>query len=400
LSRAPGEIVVRTARTEAEVAALRPVWEKLGPSDLNADPDYFSEVVAGRPGARPHLVLVEQEGEPRALAVARIEQTELPIRFGYRVVVSPSLRMLNVVYQGVLGDPDEVALEALLRGLMDSLEAGEADALRLRSIAVRSPLHTLAIRLPPRHRRQHVSARSVHWRVELPDSYDDYMRGLRSSVRKNYSYNRRRLEREFGDRLSVRRFRSTSDLDEFFAHAGEVAAKAYQRHLGAGIADTPAQRALLRTTTERGWFRAVVVYDAEQPVAFWHGYAYRGAFVTDTPGYDPAYRRYGIGAYALLRLIEDLCADADVRTLDFGFGDADYKERLADRSWEEEDVLVFAPTARGVGINAARTALGRLDELAKRVLARTGVLQRVKRRWRDRRRSGAASQDAGAPNDS
>ena len=30
------------------------------------------------------------------------------------------------------------------------------------------------------------------------------------------------------------------------------------------------------------------------------------------------------------------------RLLDFGFGDAEYKRRFGDRSWYEEDVLIYA----------------------------------------------------------
>jgi CelD/BcsL family acetyltransferase involved in cellulose biosynthesis len=391
MSSLSGGFVLRTARTAAEVQSLRPTWEGLGASDINADHDYFLEVLGARSGVRPHVVLLEHDGGARALAVARLEQSELSMRFGYRVLFNPSVRMLSVVYKGFLGNREESSLESLLHGLRSVLANGEADVLRLRNVACDSPLHRLALRTPSPLCRQHVSTRTLHWRVPLPDSYDDYMRGLRTSVRKNYAYTRRRLERDFRDRLSVRRFAAPGDLDEFLAQACQIAAKAYQRHLGAGIVDTPGQRALLRATMERGWFRGIVVYDGTQPIAFWHGTAYRRVFVTDTPGYDPAYRRYGIGAYALLRLIEDLCADPEVDILDFGFGDADYKERLASDCWEEEDVLIFAPTVRGVGLNAVRTILGRTNELGKRALARTGALQRVKRRWRDRRRSSTSA---------
>ena len=50
----------------------------------------------------------------------------------------------------------------------------------------------------------------------------------------------------------------------------------------------------------------------------------------------------------LAKLIEDLCAD-ESHTLDYGFGDADYKRRFGDASWLEEDVLVYAPRRRGYG---------------------------------------------------
>jgi CelD/BcsL family acetyltransferase involved in cellulose biosynthesis len=85
-----------------------------------------------------------------------------------------------------------------------------------------------------------------------------------------------------------------------------------------------------------------------------------------------------------MRLVEDLCADETVDTVDYGFGDAEYKRRFGSRSWQEEDVLVYAPTARAVRINLVRTALLAAVGVARRVLQRGDALGRVKRGWRKR----------------
>ena len=83
-----------------------------------------------------------------------------------------------------------------------------------------------------------------------------------------------------------------------------------------------------------------------------------------------------------MRLVEDLCADEEVHTLDFGFGDADYKRHFGDGSVEEEDVLVFAGKARGIAINTLQTALGGLTAVGRAVAARTGSLDSLRRRRR------------------
>ena len=101
----------------------------------------------------------------------------------------------------------------------------------------------------------------------------------------------------------------------------------------------------------------------------------------------PAYRDLSIGMYVLVKLIEEACADPAITMLDHGFGDADYKKRLADRSFLEEYVLIFAPTFKGVRTNLARTAVTGAGALARRVLRDRGAVARVKRRWRDRLRS-------------
>ena len=74
-----------------------------------------------------------------------------------------------------------------------------------------------------------------------------------------------------------------------------------------------------------------------------------------------------------MRMIEELCAEDGIDVLDYGFGESEYKRRFGSESWEEEDVLVFAPTFRGVRINATGTAVSARRRLRKAVAAKTGI---------------------------
>jgi len=74
---------------------------------------------------------------------------------------------------------------------------------------------------------------------------------------------------------------------------------------------------------------------------------------------------------------------------DFGFGDADYKRHFSDESWDESDLVLFAPTARAVAVNAGRTAVMGAAVQARRVLERFGLADRLKTMWRRRLRAGA-----------
>ena len=134
----------------------------------------------------------------------------------------------------------------------------------------------------------------------------------------------------------------------------------------------------------RGWFRVYVLYVGGAPVAFWQGSVYARTFFTGTPGYDPAFADYGIGRYLLVRVIEQLCEDDEVDLIDYGFGDADYKRRFGNESWEEADVVLFARRFRPLRINVTRTVLASALRVAKSVLTRVGVAKRLKRRWRSR----------------
>ena len=71
-----------------------------------------------------------------------------------------------------------------------------------------------------------------------------------------------------------------------------------------------------------------------------------------TGGYDEAYAEHRVGIYLLMRVIEDACADPALRVLDFGPGDAAYKQQFSNESVQERNLVVFAPTFRARRINA------------------------------------------------
>ena len=67
--------------------------------------------------------------------------------------------------------------------------------------------------------------------------------------------------------------------------------------------------------------------------------------------------------------------------MDFGFGDADYKRRLANRHWDEVDLMVYGAGPRAVAANVGRSAILGADRLARRAAGQDRIA-RVKRRWR------------------
>jgi CelD/BcsL family acetyltransferase involved in cellulose biosynthesis len=135
---------------------------------------------------------------------------------------------------------------------------------------------------------------------------------------------------------------------------------------------------------DRGWFRGAILYLRGRPAAFWHGNAYRGTFATSATGFDPAEAEGRPGTYLLMRLVEGLCADPNVDTLDFGFGDADYKRHFGDSSTLEEDVVVFEPRARPLAVNAGQTAVLATATAGRWALARSGRLRSARKAWRER----------------
>jgi hypothetical protein len=90
--------------------------------------------------------------------------------------------------------------------------------------------------------------------------------------------------------------------------------------------------------------------------------------------------------YLVVKTVEAFIAGQDgcnPAQIDWGLGDAQYKQVLGDCEWQEACLNLFAPTFTGLRLNAVRTPLAFTDQLLKRMLQRTKVLQKVKKLWRD-----------------
>jgi Acetyltransferase (GNAT) domain len=386
-----GDRQLHVLRSVPELGSVREPWLRLQDDQILADPDFFEASQQDPAVIRPHVVVLERDGEPEAMFVARIEQLRLVSRLGYRKLYAPEVRSITVVYGGILGDVDEDVFRLLLASVRDSLANGEADIASFRYLPIDSPFYRIAANEAPFLSRQHKADVETTWELELPGSIDDVLQLCSSKTRKNLRWYARKLERTYEGQLEIRRYTRPGQIDDFFRDIEVVAPKTYQGGLGVALRDTPLHRARTSLCLERGWLRGYVLVLDGLPCAFHYGEVYQGRFRLGRPGYDPAFAEFGVGTYLLLKVLEDLCRDEAARVVDYGMGHADFKERFSTRSWEEGSVIIYAPTFRGARINLTRTGLETSIGVAKRVAGRANLTRSLKRRFRERAPGSSAS---------
>jgi hypothetical protein len=378
-----GACRIRVARTVAEVEELRDAWTALLGDSIHTDPDYFLWSLDEPHVVRPHVLVVERHGVVEGIVAARVAEAQLPCRLGRRTLYAPRVRAVCVMREGWLGRADAYTAEVILDELTAALDRGEADALLFRQLDRDSVLHRAALaRASFATRRQHFAGTNVHWLADLKPTLDEYLATVSPSTRKSVRRTSSRVETTYGHRLSIRVCTREEELDGFLAAVETVAARTYQRRLGVGYVGDERQQARLRLLASHGWFRGYLLSLDGQPVAFELGELYRGRFHSLAGAYDPAYARDRVGAYLLLRVFEDLGAEVGASTFDFGFGDAEYKAKLAQRRVEEGDVVVYARRLRPFRIALARTAVLELSSALTRGLRRLALLERIQQRRR------------------
>jgi hypothetical protein len=374
---------VRILRSAAEIEEVRETW-KSWQYHPNSDIDFFLAVNRLRPQIlRPHVVMLYRDGRPDAMLIGRIVNEQIDLKVGYKTILAPRTRTLRILHNGFLGNLSPANSEVLVSEILNTLRGGESDLAVLSHVRVDSPIYQAATKVPGFLSRDFFPQLQLHRSTTIPATVEDFHRRLSHKVRKNSKW--KRLHRDFPGGIRIDCIRGSGGLERMIRDVEEIASKTYQRGLGVGFKDHAETRELLRLDAENGRLRAFILYLADRPCAFWLGTVYQGTFHGDYVGYDPEYGRYALGMFLMMRVIEGFCEGShDVAQIDFGLGDAEYKEILGNCTSQEGSLCIFAPNLRGMGLNVRRTPVLLVDRLATAVLTRTRLIAKIKRAWRNR----------------
>jgi hypothetical protein len=384
MNKVKNENRIRILKTGAEIETIRGFWQSC-PSHRDADIDFFRFYIDASPEVlRPHVIVYHEGDAPKAMLAGRIEEACLAIKLGYFNIAAPRLKLLTIVHGGWLGDISEETARVLIDSIVRSLASGEAGAALLHFPDLASPLARCAKLVPRRWCVDYLIAPQYHRVRDLPSSPGDVLASLSQNERYQQRKRARKLEQEFKV-VRIELFSQPKEVERLMRDAEAVAQRSYQRGLGVGFLETPLVRSRLEFEASKGWLRAYVLYLDEIPTAFWIGSLRQGAFVSDYLAYDQAYAKHTPGMFLIIKVMEKLHADRErspALRIDFGIGDAIYKERLATADWQDSPIYIFASRPGAMTVNALRTGVGLLNQGAKSLLRMTPLFAKIKRRWR------------------
>jgi Acetyltransferase (GNAT) domain len=376
---------VKVFRSFVEIETVSKAWRDWQ-SHPNSDIDFCRTIHAIRPEIlHPQVYAIYRDGIIDALLIGRIEEVHVGRDFGYVKVLNPKARRLTLIHAGFLGNKSTDNAELFVKEILASLRRGEADLAVVSHINTNSPLFKAAAQTPGFMTRDHRVSTQLHRSMEVPGSVEELYQRFSGKVRKNLKWQNKKFVTDFENQVHIEMFRDHAELDQMFRDIEQVAQKTYQRGLGVGFMDTPEMRSRMKLSADKGWLRAFVVYVRERPCAFWVGTLYNEVFHSDFMGFDREYAKYSPGMFLVLKTIEGFCEvqpQSIVKEINFGLGDAQYKEILATREWREAFVSIFAPTVAGIRLNLMLTPFALLADWMKSLLAGSGFLQKVKSNWR------------------
>jgi CelD/BcsL family acetyltransferase involved in cellulose biosynthesis len=324
------------------------------------------------------LTLVRRQGDrARTMVIGRLDRRRVRCLVGYAKIPTPRLRCLNIPYGGLLVADDPAEREAAAAHVRRLLSERIVDHVMVSKLTLDDPMYPLLAGQPGAVERE----LRPHWRADLiPGDYEATAERFERKDR----YNRRKLrqlEKGLGE-IELEVVDRADQLDGFFAAAAPIVQKSYQAQLGAGFEDTPLWRAILTASAEAGELRCYLLRCGREVVAFQVGTASGGTYILDAAAFDPDHRKLSPGACLLVLVIRDLC-EAGFERLDYGFGDAAYKQQYGTTRWEERNLHLYGPGAMARLAGLIDRASVAAAVRGKRALGDEKT-QRLRRSWRER----------------
>lgn len=367
-----------------EIENIRKFWE-MQQWHPYTDIDYYLRFASAHKGfIRPHVMLLSREGQPKLLVIGWIQDQGLNLKIGYKTIFRSRARCLHIEYAGVLGDTSCLNCTVIIEEIQYCLKRGEADFAYFKFIRQDSILYKLAVKMSSFWRRDHFPFLNPHWTLSLPDSFDEFFRTCSKNVKSSIRLSKNRIEKNFSGNFKIHCFEHKSDVEKAMRDIEAIAVKTYQRALGAGFFSTPEIQQEFYFAAERKRLRLYVLYLNNEPCAYGTGYSYGDKYHLEATGFDPAYKFYSPGTFLLMHIIEDLCLDENIATMDFGFGDADYKRNYCDQNWNDVGLFIFASTFRGIKLNILRCLFAAVNHYLRSILNCFKILSWVKKKWRQR----------------
>jgi len=379
-----------TATQWEDVQRWRPLWEKWQ-NHPNTDFEHYQLVLSTRAAnATPYVVLAQADGAPVGLLVGRTEPQEMAVKIGYANIKLGRARVLRIMTGGVLGTWWDELAAAAVEHLIASFQQRAFDAIIFSNVRTSTAFYRALQAQAGRSGPSVFLAPEPHWIMQIPPKNEELWLRLSSRHRSQLRKARRKLDEdeEIAGDVDFRHFHDGQNIEQFCQDAEVVASKTYQHGLGIGFKNDGFYNKRCQLFASKGRFRGYVLYLNGVPRAFWMGCVYDNIFHSQDVGYDPQMKEFQLGSLLLVHVIEELIKEKNCMGLDFGLGDAEYKQRFSDQSWYDCDVTFYAPALK----NRAVVLLQRAADQIRKEAQQSVIAARIKRFWRDRAAKQAASE--------
>jgi len=382
-----GSLQSSAVRSESDLQALAREARSVGlvPHQVEQDPEWLAITDHGD-GAFGAAIVLRQGGALRGYLPLRYRRVRVAMRLGEIPLAHVPLRTVQIFGTGVVGTGEDLVERALTA--LGTLPF-RIDVVTLEEVPVASDLWRCVESGRARPFVTVERERSQHHVADIPANPGDILARVAGKGRRNIERGARKAAADLGP-LDLRVYASPASMRDLLAAVEPVAVRTFQCHLLGHDLTLRNTRLLsnLERWAERGWVRAYTLSAGTVPLAYAIGFMAGRRYSYETIGYDPAHLAYSPGTILLTRILADLAASKAADVLDFGAGDADYKQRFSTRVHDEVHLWLARRTPYALGVAGSDRLLAHTARLVGVALRRVGLKSSVRtlvRRLAERR---------------
>ena len=369
---------IEILRSVLEIEQYRTFWEAQS-STRDAQIDFYLSHISCSPNVlRPHVLVYFRANRPITLLVARLERASLNLKFGYKRLPSPILRIIRMVHGGLLGELDELISELLCDSLKKSMKEEEVDATSLHFIDINSPFFKTIYDNTNFMFRGNVLSKETHHFLYLTEINGSFLNHLTKRERSHQRQREKALLKSYNSDVKIVKMHGTEYVQRIIKIADKIMEMSYQRSLGVGFETSTQNDIQMYFEAQKGWLYAYVLYLDGTPRAFWIGSLQNRVFLSEYLAFDQDHGRHSPGMYLLMKSIDELIKAGECEFIDFGIGHADYKSRLGNKHRDEVNFWIFATSLRGLWLSFLSRSISSLSEVVKFMLDKFNLKNKIK----------------------
>lgn len=190
----------------------------------------------------------------------------------------------------------------------------------------------------------------------------------------------RRNLKKFG-RTRLERVTEIDQIPDFLRAAHEISKQSWQsRQFGLRIRNDDAELRQLSALAQHGLLRSYLWWIEDQPAAFAVCNQHGGCFRYEEIAFCAEFGQFSPGRTMLQQIVEDLLRHDSPKCLDFGGGDAEYKQQFANRESRSGTVWLVPPTWRARWSLSYLKTCRRVRSTARSLIKQSGLGTRA-RQW-------------------
>ncbi|WP_319586811.1 GNAT family N-acetyltransferase [uncultured Desulfobulbus sp.] len=186
------------------------------------------------------------------------------------------------------------------------------------------------------------------WLLEFPESWDEYIGAMRYKTRYNLNCRVKKITCTFDGHVRLQRYREVVDVEPFLFVLNDIYQHTWQAHaFGCFCRNSEEDRAKNVALAELGALDCFALYVSGEAIAYLRGYQHKGIYYYEEIGYKKSWRKFAPGSVLNMLMLPILFSDGNIKTLDFGYGDNDYKQIFGNKFYSAHNIFLVKKWSLG-----------------------------------------------------